>query len=150
LQTDQDKFRLEIASKPSNISEVETFLTEVNKTLKLDEVHFHKLLVSATEAVNNAIVHGNKSDPNKQVVLTCIIKKRYLILSVRDAGDGFDPDSIPNPLNEENLLKESGRGMFLMKTLMDEVEIHTDDKGCEVLMSMYIGPQTGLKEEVEK
>jgi serine/threonine-protein kinase RsbW len=132
---------------PENISKVEPFLEDVNRQLRLNEVDFHKLIVATTEAVNNAIMHGNKAKPEKSVTVKVIIRKNYLIVSVCDEGDGFDPSDIPNPLAEENLLKESGRGLFLMETLMDEVEIKPRNNGCEVRMSMYIGPKSGLKNE---
>jgi len=142
----QDQFNLRFQSVPENISKVEPFLEDVNKHLQLNEVEFHKLLVATTEAVNNAIMHGNKSKPEKSVTVALYIRKNYIIVSVCDEGGGFDPEQIPNPLEEENLLKESGRGLFLMQTLMDEVEIHANDTGCEVRMSLYTGPKSGLKD----
>jgi len=146
LSSEQEQFQLELKSSPQNVSKIEAFLDGVNKKLNLGEVEFHKLLVATTEAVNNAIIHGNKANPDKQVAVKVVIRKHYVVVRVRDEGGGFDPDKIPNPLDEENLLKESGRGLFLMQTLMDEVEIHTNDVGCEVRMSLYIGPKSGLKD----
>lgn len=144
MPSKQDQFNLKIQSIPDNISKVESFLESVNDNLRLNEVEFHKLLVATTEAVNNAIMHGNKSNPEKLVTVDVFIKKNYVIISVGDEGGGFDPEKIPNPLEEENLLKESGRGLFLMQTLMDEVEISANDTGCEVRMSLYTGPKKGL------
>lgn len=146
MSSKQDQFNLKLQSVPENISRVEPFLEDANKQLQLNEVEFHKLLVATTEAVNNAIMHGNKSKPEKTVTVALIIKKNYIIVSIRDEGGGFDPGEIPNPLDENNLLKESGRGLFLMQTLMDEVEIHANDTGCEVRMSLYTGPKSGLRE----
>lgn len=137
-------------SIPEKVSEVEPFLEQVNKHLGLGEVEFHKLLVATTEAVNNAIIHGNKSQSSKQVNITVRLTKHYVIIKVHDEGVGFNPDVVPNPLEEENLLKESGRGLFLMKTLMDEVEVRKTTTGCEVRMSLYIGPKRGLRDSDEE
>ncbi len=142
----QNQFNLKFQSIPENISKVEPFLESVNDRLRLNEVEFHKLLVATTEAVNNAIMHGNKATPEKSVTVDITIKKNYIVIRVCDEGGGFDPEKIPNPLDEENLLKESGRGLFLMQTLMDEVEIIANDTGCEVRMSLYTGPKKGLKD----
>lgn len=149
MSSTQDTYTTKFQSVPENISKVEPFLDDVNRQLGLNEVDFHKLIVATTEAVNNAIIHGNQSNPEKNVTVKAVIRKNYLIVSVCDEGDGFSPSEIPNPLAEENLLKESGRGLFLMETLMEEVEIKTRDAGCEVRMSMYIGPKSGLKDEKE-
>jgi serine/threonine-protein kinase RsbW len=149
LSSTQDIYTTKFQSVPENISKVEPFLEDVNCQLGLNEVDFHKLIVATTEAVNNAILHGNQANPEKNVTVKVVIKKNYLIVSVCDEGGGFDMSDIPNPLAEENLLKESGRGLFLMETLMEEVEIKTRNTGCEVRMSMYIGPKSGLKDEKE-
>lgn len=146
MASTQDQYDLRIHSKPENVSKVEPFLEKINTRLGLNEVEYHKLLVGTTEAVNNAIIHGNKSDPDKYVTVTVQIRKHYIIVSISDEGGGFNPEEIPNPLDEENLLKESGRGLFLMQTLMDEVEIHSNETGCEVRMSLYTGPKSGLKD----
>ncbi len=146
MSSKQNQFNLKFQSIPENVSKVETFLGNVNEHLRLNEVEFHKLLVATTEAVNNAIMHGNKSKPEKTVTVDVTIKKRYIVIRVCDEGGGFDPEEIPNPLDEENLLKESGRGLFLMQTLMDEVEITANETGCEVRMSLYTGPKKGLKD----
>jgi len=146
LSYTQNQFNLKFQSIPENISKVEPFLESVNDRLRLNEVEFHKLLVATTEAVNNAIMHGNKATPEKSVTVDITIKKNYIVIRVCDEGGGFDPEKIPNPLDEENLLKESGRGLFLMQTLMDEVEIIANDTGCEVRMSLYTGPKKGLKD----
>ena len=127
-----------MSSNPKLIHRVEKFLQRVNKDAHLDEIQFHKVLVSTTEAVNNSIFHGNKSDPRKKVYLTCELSDEKMILRVRDSGKGFNPQKIGNPLNESNLLRESGRGVFLMKTLMDRVEFHFSEEGSEVEMTLLL------------
>lgn len=128
----QIEFRVTIPSDPKNISKVETFLKKMNKAIHLDEIQFHKLMVSLTEAVNNAIIHGNKSDVQKKVVLKCEHLPGWLLLIVEDQGKGFKVDHVANPLKKKNLLKESGRGIFLMRTLMDKVEFQMSTSGLQV------------------
>jgi serine/threonine-protein kinase RsbW len=125
-------------SNPKLIHRVENFLQKVNKRAHLDEIQFNKALVSLTEAVNNAILHGNKSDPKKKVYLTCELSKERMILKVRDSGKGFNPEKLKNPLEDSNLLRESGRGIFLMRTLMDKVQYHFSKDGSEVEMVLLL------------
>jgi serine/threonine-protein kinase RsbW len=129
---------MSMKSNPKLIHRVEKFLWKVNKAAHLDEIQFNKVLVSTTEAVNNSIVHGNKSDPSKKVFLTCELSKERLILTVRDSGKGFNPEKINNPLNEANLLRASGRGVFLMRTLMDKVEFRFLKGRTEVRMTLLL------------
>jgi serine/threonine-protein kinase RsbW len=128
----QHIFQLLLESDPRNIGKVEAFLHEVGQHVKLDEIQLHKLMVALTEAVNNAILHGNKSNPQKTVEVTCEVKEGGLSIYVRDRGGGFKPESVESPLKEENLLRESGRGIFLMRTLMDKVNFTRTPDGMEV------------------
>jgi serine/threonine-protein kinase RsbW len=125
-------YRLTLASTPKNVMRVEPFLKKLSKTLHLDEIQFHKLMVSMTEAVNNAILHGNKTDPTKKVSVVCEVLPGWLLVLINDQGRGFKPERIGNPLKKENLLKESGRGIFLMRTLMDKVEFEAVGTGMQV------------------
>jgi serine/threonine-protein kinase RsbW len=138
----QTVFRMTLQSNPRSIARIETFLKKVNHVLHLDEILFHKLMISLTEAVNNAIVHGNKSNPGKKVHVQCEVVPGWLIVLVDDQGKGFKPDSVGNPLKKENLLKESGRGIFLMRTLMDRVEFEGSRSGMQVRLWLDLGKQT--------
>jgi serine/threonine-protein kinase RsbW len=131
-------FQLVCVSDPKEIGRVESFLKEVNKVAKLDDGTFYRLLVASTEAVNNGIVHGNKLDVSKRVCITCTLKPGALLVKVQDEGGGFDADNLPDPLAEENLLKESGRGIFLMRSMMDKVEFKHDRHGTVVLMTINL------------
>ena len=81
-----------------------------------------------SEAATNGIVHGNKLDPSKSVTLFAEASDSQLTITTTDEGEGFDPDAVANPLEEENLLKTSGRGVFLMKEFADEVEYRDDGR----------------------
>jgi serine/threonine-protein kinase RsbW len=127
---------LVIASNPKNVGKVEGFLLKINRRLKLNENQFNKLLVAATEAVNNGIIHGNKRDPKKMVKLICELNQTELSLRVEDEGPGLDPDTLPDPLAEENLMRENGRGVFLMRSLMASVQFEKLTGGSAVTMKL--------------
>lgn len=128
----QTVFRMTLSSVPKNIGRVEGFLKKVDRTVHFDEIQLHKLMVSLTEAVNNAIIHGNRSTAALKVMVRCEILPGWLLLTVTDQGKGFSLKKLRNPLDDENLLKESGRGVFLMRTLMDKVEFEPQDQGMQV------------------
>ncbi len=130
--------RCEIVCKsdPREIPKVEKFLTKVNRKAHLDDGTMYRLLVATTEAVNNAILHGNKQNPRKLVHVACQISGHVLTMSVRDSGRGFDPESLANPLADENLLKESGRGIFLIRSLIDNVSFRIGKTGTTVEMKI--------------
>ena len=115
-------YQLHIPSNRKNIHLVEEFFHKTNASLKLPEEKLHLLLVAVTEAVNNGIIHGNKNDETKDVTLTCGMKGKALTVKVKDEGEGFDPDTVTNPLHDDNLLRTGGRGVFLMKSFMQSVK----------------------------
>jgi serine/threonine-protein kinase RsbW len=126
---------------PSNQKEIlriEKFLQHLGVQLHIDDGMMHRLLVSCTEAVNNAIVHGNKSDPDKEVIIRCVVKKKILTICVIDEGKGFDSESLQDPRDEKNLLKENGRGVFLMRSLMDQVKFKRLKSGSVVEMQVKL------------
>ena len=120
---EQDQiYKLSIPSSRKNINLVEEFFRTMNDKFQLPEEKLHALLVSVTEAVNNGVIHGNKNDESKYVMLSCSMKGKTLTVKVKDEGDGFIPDAVANPLKEENLLNTGGRGVFLMKAFMQSVK----------------------------
>ena len=133
-----EKYVLVLNSNPKQVVKVEGFLLKVNEKLRLDEIKYNKLLVATTEAVNNSIIHGNKRDPKKKVVITCELNSRNIVVRVHDEGEGIDVSKLPNPLAKENLLRENGRGIFLMRSLMDTVEFDKTPDGAEVVMMMSL------------
>lgn len=127
---------LTLRSDPREVVKVEVFLEKINKLLCLDDNAFNKLLVATTEAVNNSIVHGNKRNPDKTVTVTVEVENKTVIVSVKDEGAGLNLSALPNPLSEENLLRENGRGVFLMRSLMDDVKFEKTPEGLIVIMHM--------------
>ena len=125
-------FESEFKSDPKEIAKVEPFLQKISKAARLDDGTFYRLLVAGTEAINNGIIHGNKSNPHKSVFVYCVIDSGELVFRVKDQGKGFKPEDVPDPLEEKNLLKTSGRGIFLMRSLMDKVAFSVTSEGTEV------------------
>lgn len=125
-------FEFEYKSDPKEIAKVEPFLQTINAAARLDDGTFYRLLVAGTEAINNGILHGNKSDPRKSVSVTCTFDSCELIFRVKDQGKGFRPEDVPDPLEEKNLMKTSGRGIFLMRSLMDRVSFTVTPEGTIV------------------
>jgi serine/threonine-protein kinase RsbW len=113
---------LQIASRMEGITEVEGLINELSEELGVDETHYGEILIAMTEAVNNAIVHGNKLDINKMVDVSVQTEGPKLQFRVTDQGPGFDFENIPDPTAPENLEKPNGRGVFLMRQLADTCE----------------------------
>jgi serine/threonine-protein kinase RsbW len=124
---------LKIGSAISNLRIVEKVIDDISTELGMKEEVYGKILVSAMEAVNNAIVHGNKADTKRYVKIEFLFKKKELIISVEDEGQGFRPQEIPDPTKPENIENITGRGVFLMSKLADSIEFN--EKGNRVTMS---------------
>jgi serine/threonine-protein kinase RsbW len=93
--------------------------------------------LAAREAAVNAVMHGNRQDPAKKLDLSLEITDNALTIRVADQGEGFDPDSLPDPLAPENILSSSGRGIFLIRTFMDELKFRRLDSGTELTLVKY-------------
>jgi len=128
--------RLILESDTRNIHKVEEFFIHLNDEIGMSEEKLHALLVAVTEAVNNGMIHGNKNDRSKFVTVSCTFDQHVLTVVITDEGGGFTPESIPNPLHDENLLRAGGRGVFLMKTLMESVSFN--DEGNAVTMKLRV------------
>ena len=123
-------------SIPSKLESVETVSSEVKEaTAKIgfneDDANWIELAVH--EAIINAIAHGNKHSENKNVDVKFITEDDSLTVIIRDRGEGFDPSQLPDPTDIDNLLKPSGRGIFYMRTFMDEVEHSLHPEGGSIV-----------------
>lgn len=127
---------LQIPSLPENIRIVESFIDNVKEQYDINDDIYGNILIAITEAVNNAIIHGNQSNPKKNVELTMQLLDESIRFVVKDEGTGFDYHHIPDPVAPENLDKIGGRGIFLIKHLADEV--HFKDNGREIEMIFYV------------
>jgi serine/threonine-protein kinase RsbW len=136
--------RLEFTSSFDMVDFVETVGGHVSREIGLDEDAAHWVNVSIRECVINAIKHGNKHDVSKHVFVefqTIIDTVPELLIRIRDQGPGFDPDAVADPLAPENLLKGSGRGIFLIRSFMDDVQLQrAPEGGMEVRMVKRVQP----------
>jgi serine/threonine-protein kinase RsbW len=112
-----------------------------------DEDEVMRISMAVREAAVNAVLHGNAYDPGKKVSLVLERTAVDLVITIRDQGKGLDMSNIPDPLAPENLLKTSGRGIFLIRSFMDEVQIHPSQTGTEIKLIKHVhGPSEGGKE----
>ena len=114
--------RIVFKSDIKNINLVERLIDDLSDEFNLQDDIYGKLLLSVVEAVNNAIVHGNKMDFEKEVMLEYSIEETKIDFIITDKGDGFDFNNVPDPTKPENIEKTHGRGIFLMNHLADEIE----------------------------
>lgn len=112
---------LTIASKIENLSLVEKVIDDISASYKISSDLYGNILIAIIEAVNNAILHGNKLDPQKNVHFSYLIKNNDIIFTIRDEGNGFDYNKVPDPTIAENIEKPHGRGVFLMSKLSDNI-----------------------------
>jgi len=127
---------LVISSQLTNINKVRFFLDEFFKEICLEKNHFNRVLLGISEAVNNSIVHGNGLDIRKNVFLEVKYFNRQLSIQVKDEGRGFDLNCISDPTCLENLRKENGRGIFLLRKMADEVDY--TDGGSSVMIKFNL------------
>ena len=114
--------QLSFSSKVENINLIEKLIDDICLQHKVNEDYYGNILIAMTESVNNAMHHGNKSNPLKNVVVNYEISDSQLTFEVADEGAGFEFDSLPDPTDPKNIEKPHGRGVFLMKNLSDHIE----------------------------
>jgi serine/threonine-protein kinase RsbW len=139
--------RLEFTSAPEMVDFVQIVADHLGRGVGLDDEGAHWVGIAIRECVINAITHGNQGNEAKhvfvEVATTGSRTARELMVRVRDEGDGFDPETVPDPLAPENLLKTSGRGIFLVRNFMDEVRLQrAPEGGMEICMTKRVQPST--------
>ena len=127
---------LSFSSDFSNVGLVEDLVNRVCEKLSIDEELYGNVLIALTEAVNNAIDHGNRQDRNLEVFIDVVQNDNQFGFVVKDMGRGFDFDNLPDPTAPENILKENGRGIFLMKNLADEVEFEDSGRTVHIMFNV--------------
>lgn len=131
-----ENIQIQIPSLPENIRIVESFIDNAKEKYQLNDDIYGNIMIAVTESVNNAIIHGNKSDNKKNVSLRLSLEKSLIKFIVEDEGTGFDYHSLPDPTLPENISKPGGRGIFLMKNLCDEVSFKNEGRTAE--LSFYL------------
>ena len=130
-----------LESDLKNVEVAEEITRRVSGTAGFGEDDQHKIDMAVHETLINAIWHGNKNDPSKSVWLRFEIFRDRLEIRVRDQGSGYDPKGVPDPLKDENILNSSGRGIFLIRTFMDEYRVESQaGKGTEVILVKRLNP----------
>ena len=128
--------RMSLSSRFENIEMAQHLCGKLLEGWELNEETTHWILMALREALANAIKHGNGQDMAKRVHLEMEVKDHTLRIRIRDEGTGFDPAGVADPLAQENRFKTSGRGIFYMKTFMDEVRFsRVDGGGMEIVLT---------------
>lgn len=128
----QHQYRLSLKSTYNESEKVPEFVEDIQSKSGLEEEPVGKLMLLLSEAVTNAIVHGNKENPDKNVEVEVTIEPDVIVSTVTDEGEGFNPtQDVPDPLAEENLLKDSGRGVFLINEISDSVQYFDQGRGIK-------------------
>jgi serine/threonine-protein kinase RsbW len=127
---------MKLKSCPSNIAQVEQFVNDITHTFQINNELRGNVLISLTEAVNNAILHGNKCDTSKSIEVEAKKISGKIYFTVNDQGTGFDPASVSDPTRQEYLTTCGGRGLFLMRNLCDQVVFN--QRGNRVRMEFSI------------
>lgn len=124
--------RIELQSDWASIHIVEGLIDKVSSELNMPEDGYGNVLIAVTEALNNAIMHGNQSVVDKKIIVEVIDKGDKVSFIIEDEGKGFDFENLPDPTAPENIEKPNGRGVFLMRSLADEVVFHNTGNSVEI------------------
>ncbi len=130
--------KITVPSDHEYLSTVDEFIEGILRDWGTDESVIADIAISVSELVNNAIVHGNDEVPDQTVVVEIGRDNGNAQITVRDQGTGFNPKEIDDPLADENLLKEVGRGIFIVRNLMDNVDIQASDNGTSITITKAI------------
>ena len=134
------RISLTLASSLESVDKVERTAENFAAQAGFDEDTVPNIAMAVREAAVNAILHGNAYDPSKQITASFEANTDALIVRIADQGTGFDPTSVPDPLAAENILRGSGRGIFLIKAFMDEVHFRQLHPGTELTLIKHRAP----------
>jgi serine/threonine-protein kinase RsbW len=142
-----DRVSYTLDSTLETVNNAEETASRMATEAGFDDEEIMKISMAVREAAVNAVLHGNAYDPSKKVTLAFERSPSDLVITIRDQGKGLDESKIPDPLAADNLLKTSGRGIFLIRSFMDQVEIHPSPAGTELRMIKHVpGPAADSKE----
>ena len=132
--------RFSLSSTMESVSEVEATADRFAAESGLDEDERFRVTMAVREAAVNAVLHGNEYDPSKKITASFENTAGKLVISIADEGKGLNPDSVPDPLAPENLMRGTGRGIFLIRSFMDEVHFRELHPGTELTLVKYLAP----------
>lgn len=129
---------LTLTSERKSIKLVEPLILALRDAIGFPDELYYNILIASTEAVNNAIIHGNKCNCDKIVTFNIQATKYCIDITIIDQGCGFNPDEVADPREPDNLMKSGGRGVFLIRQLSDNSDFNADDNGSQIKMSFFI------------
>ncbi len=115
-----------------SLNQIDQMTEQISESMEFSEDDRDNIAIAVTEVANNAIMHGNKLDYHKTVTVSFYEDENRLSIYIKDEGRGFNPKELGNPLDPSNILKETGRGIFILRSLMDDVQFHNNSTGTEV------------------
>lgn len=127
-------FTKEFPSDPDLLPEIEQFVIDIAEQVNLNKDKHNNLALSVSEAASNSMVHGNKLDIDKKVLITVTVNDDTMRIVFKDQGEGFVLDKVPDPTKPENILKESGRGIHIMKNFLDDLTYNFTPTGTEAIL----------------
>ena len=131
-------FEKEIPSDPDLLPVLEEFIIDVAKQSNLDQEKFNSLALSFSEAASNSILHGNKLNKSKKVKITVKVDDVKMTIIIKDEGRGFDLNSVPDPTKPENILKDSGRGIHIMRSFLNDLRYNFTPTGTETILEIIL------------
>jgi serine/threonine-protein kinase RsbW len=144
---DEQRISYTLDSTLETVDSAEQAASRIASEAGFDDDEVMRIAMAVREAAVNAVLHGNAYDPGKKISLAFERTGGDLVITIRDQGKGLDPEKIPDPLAPENLLKTSGRGIFLIRSFMDEVHICPSQTGTEIKLIKHVhGPPEDAKE----
>jgi serine/threonine-protein kinase RsbW len=147
MPSDNSRFHLTIGSRFENIELVQVVLHDALERARVGDEHVQWVDLAVREAVANAILHGNRKDPDKQVEIDVTLTGGELTVRVLDEGEGFEPQQVADPLDPANLLNPNGRGIFYMRQFMDQIDYaYRPEGGTVVTLKKRLEPPPGISE----
>jgi serine/threonine-protein kinase RsbW len=139
-ETSRGRQSFRLSSTMESVSEVEEAADHLATEAGLDEDQRFHIGMAVREAAINAVLHGNEYDPTRQIDVSLENTGKDLVFVIADQGSGFNPEKVPDPLASENLLRGTGRGIFLIRSLMDEVHFRQLHPGTELTLIKHLAP----------
>jgi serine/threonine-protein kinase RsbW len=131
-------FSKKFSSSTDVLPEIENFVMKISTGFGLYGNRLSRFALAASEAASNSIVHGNKLDKNKDISVELCCVDNIIELKISDKGKGFDPEKVPDPTVPENILKDSGRGIFIMKSFLTDLQYKFSPDGTSTILILKI------------
>ena len=127
-----------VPSDPDILPELEEYIIQIAQSADMDDSKINNLALSFSEAISNCMKHGNRFDKSKTVTITVRINEGEMEIILKDEGKGFDIKSVPDPTKPENILKDSGRGIHIMRNFLDDLQYNFTPTGTEIILKLSL------------